>query len=161
VVLQAAASLGLKPEPEKVTVAPSEATLGVKVIEGEYGLTSKVADAESPVLPVTVTTYWPLVAVAATVKLLVVSLPPETVHVGAVTIFTGVLSTVQVVSPELKPLPVTVTPVLCGPEAGVREILGPVTTKLADAISPVSPLTETVYVPGFIGDATTKLLPVN
>jgi hypothetical protein len=38
---------------------------------------------------------------------------------------------------------------------------GPVTTKLAEAISPLIPCTETVYVPGVIGDATTKLLPVN
>ena len=44
----------------------------------------------------------------------------------------------------LKPPPVTDTPVPCGPEAGERAMCGPVTTKLADPISPLLPFTETV-----------------
>jgi len=70
-----AASAVLKPEPVIVTVPPSLTAPGLTVIEGENGLTVKAAEAVSPLLPLTVTTYWPLVAVVATVKLLAVNLP--------------------------------------------------------------------------------------
>jgi len=59
----------LKPEPVIVTVPPSLTAPGLTVIAGENGLTTKVAEATSPVGPLTVTTYWPLVAVVATEKL--------------------------------------------------------------------------------------------
>jgi hypothetical protein len=59
----------LKPEPVIVTVPPSLTAPGLTVIAGENGLTVKVAEATSPVLPLTETVYWPFVAVAATVKL--------------------------------------------------------------------------------------------
>jgi hypothetical protein len=39
----------------------------------------------------------------------------------------------------------------------VSVILGPVTTKFADAVSPLLPFTVTMYVPGVIGDVTVKL----
>jgi len=45
-----------------------------------------------------------------------------------------------------------------GPETGLTLMLGPVTTKLAEAVSPVLPFTETTYVPGVIGEATVKLV---
>jgi len=63
----------LNPEPAIDTVAPSLAAPGEIVMEGENGLTVKVALAVSPELPFIVTTYWPLVAPAATGKPLVVN----------------------------------------------------------------------------------------
>jgi len=81
----------LKPEPVIVTVPPSLTAPGLTLIEGENGLTSKVAEAVSPVLPLTVTTYWPLVAVAATVKALAVNLPVASIAHETDAKSTGVL----------------------------------------------------------------------
>src|SRR5208337_5472406 len=61
-------------------------------------------------------------------------------------------------SPVLKPLPLTAMLVPIGPETGLTVMVGPVTTKLAEAVSPVLPFTETTYVPGLIGDMTVKLV---
>ena len=65
--------------------------------------------------------------------------------------FVGVLLAVHVaVSPVLKPLPVMVTPVRTGPEFGVKVSDGVLVTMMnvAEAESPVPPVTVTVAVPG-------------
>jgi hypothetical protein len=66
-------------------------------------------------------------------------------------------------SRALKPLPVTVTIVLIGPEFGVRTMVGAleVTVNAAVAISPVDPVTVTAYVPGVAVAATVNPLAVN
>ena len=63
----------------------------------------------------------------------------------------------------MKPLPVTATRVLIGPEFGVRTMVGAltVTVKAAVAISPVVPVTVTAYVPGVAVPATVNPLAVN
>jgi hypothetical protein len=113
-------------------------------------VTMKVALAESPVLPFTVTIYAPGVAVPATLKLLPDNWPVAViVHVDAGVAANRVgpdgvcINGRHVVSTVLNPLPVILTAVVMGPEFGERVICGPVTTKLADAISPVLPFTET------------------
>jgi len=86
-------------------------------------------------------------------------------QVEAVTIFVGVLRTLvhDPTSAELKPLPVTVTPVLGAPALGVRVIVGRfvVTVNVAAPVSPLLPLTVTTYVPGVAPLLTVKLLVVN
>jgi len=51
-------------------------------------------------------------------------------------------------SPVLKPLPVTETIVPTGPLFGDNVMNGPRTVSVAEAESPVLPVTLTVYVPG-------------
>jgi hypothetical protein len=78
--------------------------------------------------------------------------------------FTGVLNTEihPPASPVLKPVPVILTAVPLGPEVGVRISDGivVVTTKVAEAVSRLDPVTVTRYVPGVAPLATVKLLPV-
>jgi len=150
----------LNPEPEIEKVPPSLTTPGLMVIEGENALTSKVADAKSPVLPVTVTVYVPTVLVATT-KLALTILPFVIVHAGEEIRPEGALVIVVHASPVLNPLPVIFTPVLNGPELGVSAIVGPVTMKFAVPKSPVVPRTFTTYVPGVTGLPTVNAVPVN
>ena len=73
------------------------------------------------------------------------------VHAVKITMLVGVLVAVHVaVSPVLNPLPVIVTPVNTGPELGlrVREGLFVTTMNVADAKSPVPPVTTTVVIAG-------------
>jgi len=111
-------------------------------------VTTKVALAVSPEVPLTVTMYGPGVAVAATAKLVADNWPlARIVHAGVAN-RAGVVGDCingrhRPASKVLNPLPVMVTAVVVGPEIGERVICGPVTTKLADAISPVLPFTET------------------
>jgi len=67
------ASAGLKPLPVIVIAAPGVPELGMIVIVGVEAVTVNTAVAVSPLLPVTVTTYTPGVAVLTTVKLLTVN----------------------------------------------------------------------------------------
>jgi hypothetical protein len=86
------------------------------------------------------------------VKLLPVNWPLLRVHVGAATIFTGVLRTLvhAAASPVLNPLPVIVTPARTGPELGVNVSDGVLVTTINVAVakSPVPPVTTTVVVAG-------------
>jgi hypothetical protein len=68
---------------------------------------------------------------------------------------------VSPVAPNANPLPETVTTLLSGPEPGLKAIVGPVTIKFAEPISPLIPLTETLYVPGVALLATVKLVADN
>ena len=68
-----AVSAVLKPDPEIDTVPPSLTAPGLTVSVGENGLTVNAALAVSPLEPFTVTTYCPLVAVVAIVKLVAVN----------------------------------------------------------------------------------------
>ena len=65
-------------------------------------------------------------------------------------------------SAELKLLPVTATIVPMGPMLGVSTMNGvlTVTVKLAEAVSPVAPVTVSVYVPG-VAEGATVNPPVN
>jgi hypothetical protein len=54
----------------------------------------------------------------------------------------------HVASATLKPLPVIEILVLTGPELGDKVMDGPRTVRVAEAESPVLPVTVTVYVPG-------------
>ena len=87
------------------------------------------------------------------------------VHTGTATKRIGVAGVCKKMhrpeSPVLNPAPVTDTAVEVGPETGETAMCGPVTTKLADPISPLLPFTETTYVPGVIGEATVKLVADN
>jgi hypothetical protein len=58
----------------------------------------------------------------------------------------------------LKPLPVTETAVVTGPDVGDNAIAGPVTVNPAEPISLVVPVTERVYVPGVAVAATVNPL---
>jgi hypothetical protein len=68
----------------------------------------------------------------------------DIVHDGLVTIFVGVLLIVRQASVVKNPPPVIVTGVPAGPEVGLRAMVGPVTTKVVVAKSPVLPVTLTV-----------------
>jgi hypothetical protein len=155
-------SFGLKPLPVIATIEVPAPALGVNVILGENGFTANPAVAESPaVLPLTVTTYGPWAAVGPTVNEAALIFPLTIVQVDTVNSPAGLDEMTHAESVNANPLPETVTTVLSGPEAGLRAICGPVTTKLAEAISPVLPLTDIVYVPGVAVPATTKPLPTS
>jgi len=114
-------SVGLKPDPEIDTVAPSLPAIGVSVILGENGLTVNTAEAESPPEPVTVIVYVPVVAVEEAVNE-ALTLPLVTVQEGLVInagLPVGVLVTPQAESLLKKPPPVITTVVPPGPEAGL------------------------------------------
>ena len=87
------------------------------------------------------------------------------VHVGALTMFAGVLNTDEhaPASAVLKPLPLRVTAVETGPEFGVRVKVAVfrVTVRAAVAISPLLPVTDTMYIPGLAVLRTVKLLVVS
>ena len=138
---------------------------GVRVSDGTVVVTTKVVEAISPVLPFTLTVNGPGVAVVATLKLLAVNAPVAVIVHATDAKITGVAGDCRKLhaptSPVLKPLPLTAMLVPMGPETGLTLMLGPVTTKLAEAVSPVLPFTETTYVPGVIGDATVKLVADN
>jgi hypothetical protein len=134
------------PSPVTITLEPVGPDAGESAMCGP--VTMKFADPVSPVLPFTVTTYVPGVAVPETVKLLPLNRPEEVmVQVEAVTMFVGVLKTLvhAPASPLLKPLPPTVTAVPAEPPVGVRVMVGAVvvTVKVAAPVSPVLPLTVT------------------
>jgi hypothetical protein len=146
--------------------------LGVRTNDGTVVVTTKVALARSPLVPFTVTIYGPGVAGVGgpvTMKLLADNWPVEVIVQAGDANKVGVVGDCisgrhEPASKVLKPLPVIVTLVETGPEIGVTVICGPVTTKSADAISPVLPFTETVYVPGVTGvasPATVKLVADN
>ena len=156
------ASVGLKPPPVTVTGVLNGPVVGDNAICGP--VTVKTAVPKSPLLPVTVTTYVPGVASSATVKLVEVNVPVLViVHEGKPIMFAGVLEIVVHVSTVLKPLPVIVTAVPAGPELGASVMAGEVvvTTNFAEAVSPVLPVTVTVYVPGVAASATVKLVELN
>ena len=135
---------------------------GESTRDGTVVVTTKLADAISPVVPFTLTVYNPGVAVVATVKPLAEIAPVEVIVHDIDVKITGVVGDCRKVhaptSPVLKPFPLTPMLVPIGPCTGLSVILGPVTTKLADAVSPVLPFTVTTYVPGVIGEATVKLV---
>jgi hypothetical protein len=123
-----------------------------------------VAEAESPVVPVTVRVYGPGVAAAATVNPLPVTWPEELIVQVVAEVIAGVVGACEKVhapaSPELKLLPVTAMVVPMGPELGVRRMNGTltVTVKPALAKSVVVPVTMIVYVPGVAVVATVNPL---
>lgn len=142
------ASAVLKPFPLRVTAVETGPEFGVRTKVAVFRVTVRAAVAMSPLLPVTETTYIPGVAVLRTVKLLVVSWPVFViVHVGALTMFDGVLKTDVhgPASPVLNPVPVMLIAVETGAVFGVnvRDGMVVVTTKVADAKSPVLPFTVT------------------
>jgi len=75
-------------------------------------------------------------------KLAVVILPFEIVHVGLLMMLSGVLAMLQDVSAVLNPLPKIVTAVPAGPVLGTRVIVGAgeVTVNVALAKSPLLPV---------------------
>jgi len=97
-------SLVEKPDPDTVTVVPTGAEAGLSVIDRVRALTVKVAEAESPVDPITVTEYVPAATLATTNE--AVNVPPETAQVG---VPTALPDNEQVVSLEEKPEPDTRT----------------------------------------------------
>lgn len=109
----------------------------------------------------TLTTYGPKGAVVATVNEAALIFPFTIVQVDVVKSPAGLEEIVHAESANANWLPETVTIVLPGPEAGLSAISGPITTKLAEAISPLLPFTVTTYVPGVAVMETVKLLPVN
>ena len=66
--LHGPASAGLNPLPVTATIVPIGPILGVRIMTGVLTVTVKVAEAESPLLPVTVRVYVPGVAPALTVN---------------------------------------------------------------------------------------------
>ena len=80
-------------------------------------LTMKLAEAESPVLPLAITAYVPGVAVLRTLKE-PLKAPEVIVQDPAVMMFAGVLVMPAHASVGLKPLPVIVTVVGVPPEGG-------------------------------------------
>ena len=97
-------------------------------------------------LPVTVTVYAPG-ETDFTVKL-PVAMPPEIVHETVVASVAGSIG-LHDVSVSQNPEPLTITDVPVGPLVGERVTVGPLTVKLADAVSAVVavPVTVTTYVP--------------
>ena len=75
------ASAGLKPLPVTETIVPDGPTFGFNVIWAEGDPTVKDAIAESPPLPVTCTTYVPMIGVGLTTENDAATVPgPETAH---------------------------------------------------------------------------------
>ena len=72
-VVHGPTSAVLKPLPVIDTPVPAEPLLGVRVIVGVAEVTTKVAAATSPVLPLTAIVYVPGVAPRVTVKLVPVN----------------------------------------------------------------------------------------
>src|SRR5208282_2513595 len=117
-------------------------------MNGALAVTVKVAEAASPVVPVTVIVYAPGVAVAATLNPLGANCPLGViVHVDAAKI-TGAAGACEMTqtpaSPRLNPPPLIVTASLIGPEVGVSVIAGVGIVKLACPVSPVAPVRVTV-----------------
>ena len=106
-----AASPGLKPLPVIITLAPGEALFGVNVRDGELLLMMKVADAESPVPPVTVTVTVPA-ATLPTLKLVAVSIPAPVIVQVLGPISDGMLPVIMHVPASFceNPAPVMITP---------------------------------------------------
>jgi hypothetical protein len=124
-----------------VTTDPEFAGFGVNVKLGAKG-TLNVTSPKSPVVPVIVTVYGPLVP-DATVKDPDIA-PPATVHSGLEIRPPGDEVMEHPVSPPAKFEPETRTVVPGRPEAGSIEIFG-VSTKLAEPASkPPVPVTVTI-----------------
>jgi len=85
-------SVDLKPLPEIDTLSPALTKVGLSVIVGVGLVTVNVAEAESPVLPLTLMEYAPNTPVLALKEPDMEPLA-EKVHVAAVTIDDGVLVT--------------------------------------------------------------------
>jgi len=129
------------------TVPPIGAASGVKETTGAAVPTMSVAEAESPVLPVTVIVKVPDEAVLTTAKDVDVSTPGMTLLIvhgwSAPIMLLGVLVIVQVaVSAVLKPLPVIVTVPPADTKVGFNVIkgVGDVTVNMAEAESPTVPV---------------------
>jgi len=101
----------LKPLPVIVTAVETGPDIGTRAMLGP--VTVNVAEAKSPLIPFTVTTYVPKAAVFAAVKVAGgINCPLEfMVHVGAMTMLVGLLRTLvhAPLSAGLNPLPVIVT----------------------------------------------------
>lgn len=113
-----------KPTPVTETVVPMAPFGGEKDIDLAVEPRLKLAAAESPVFPFTVTLYVPGLIPAPTVNDPLDMLPEAIVQVGDVMnpVEGPVAVIVHVVSPPAKPLPVTVTTVPLGPLGGDIEI---------------------------------------
>jgi len=128
-----------KPVPVKVTDDPSPPVLGERVIladPGEAPVTLNAAVPEmSPLLPWTWTRYVPGVAVFATVKLLPVNAPEPVIVHETEAKRTGLAGDCKKLhkpaSAVLKPLPVTETGEVTGPDVGDNTMFGPVTVNPA------------------------------
>jgi hypothetical protein len=110
-------------------------------MKGALVVTVKVAEAASPVVPVTVIVYAPGMAVAATLNPLGANCPLGViVHVDEATT-TGAAGACEIThtpaSPRLKLPPLMVIASPTGPEVGVSVIAGAGIVKLACAVSPV------------------------
>jgi hypothetical protein len=138
-------SAALKPLPVTVTAVPIGPELGTSVIVGVGLVTVNVAEAKSPVEPVTVIKCAPNAAAALTVNDALTAPPAEMVHDPKVMIVgNGVsLRTQAPASAGLKPLPEIVTDTPRAPEFGLSVILaaGLVTVKDAVAKSLELPVT--------------------
>ena len=151
-----------KPLPVTVSVIPVTPEVGDSRIFGPA--TVNVAWAESPVEPVTVTVYVPGDTPPTKKLPLGAPLPEVIVHVGVMARVLGPI--LQKVSPNEKPVPVTVTADPTAPVVGERVILAvdvvePVIVKDAEAESWVIPVTVIVYVPGVVALTTLNPAPAN
>jgi hypothetical protein len=123
-------------------------------MKGVLVVTLKVAEAESPVVPVTVIVYVPGTAPVLTTKPAPSTWPDGViVHVavnrGTTLGVAGACENLHVpASPTLNPPPLTVMAVPIGAALGDNVMKGPRTVRVAEAASPVLPVTVTVYVPG-------------
>ena len=84
-------SVDLKPVPEIDTLSPALTKVGLSVIVGVGLVTVNVAEAESPVLPLTLMEYAPNAAVLLTLNEPDTKPFAENVHVTAVRMDAGVL----------------------------------------------------------------------
>lgn len=133
------------PVPVTVTVVPTWPKTGLRTNVATVG-TVNDADAKSPMVPVTLTVYGPLAALATTKDPDI--LPPTTLHSGLEMRPLGVEEIAHPVSRTLKPLPVTRTFVPTSPTVGNKSIFA-VTVKVAIPKSLWSaPVTVTVDGPG-------------
>jgi hypothetical protein len=144
--------LAAKPWPETVTDVPGSPRVGLMLIEA--ALTLKVAVAELPYWSVTLTVWVPK-AEAGTANVVPEGIEPEPVAVVLVTLFPSYLT----VNAELdtKFEPETVTDVPTGPLVGLREIVGVVTVKVADAEFELASVAVTVLPPGVDPEGTVKV----
>jgi len=139
-------SLVENPEPATMTVPPTGAEVGLSVIvrATEEAIIVKVAEAESPVEPVTVIVYDSAATLATVNEPL--NVPPDIEQVSDP--ITPLLVIEQVVSPVENPTPETrtVDPTVADVGLSVTDggTEGAVTVNVVEAESPVEPVAVTV-----------------
>ncbi len=137
-------SVGRNPVPLTITWIPTAPEAGLRVTEGPE-VSTNVADAKSPVLPVSRTTYDPTATLPTLKVPLATPVPVLMLHAGFLVKEPDVgLDMVQVLSVKGNPVPFTMTRTPITPEPGLRVIDGLSTVNVAFTESPVLPVTVIV-----------------